>query len=160
MAGTVPEMEASQGLLELSMADVAGGGIVSGFALAGVKPIYVVRYQGFLWYNLVTIANYCAKSAYLWNRPVQYGFVPSAWRAPGSVAGNGHHSMATRMPGLNVIAPSTTSEYEYYFKEFLDTDKVFFVSEHRRLFRNEVDLSPIIENQSKIAMVGCFLHQN
>ena len=74
--------------------------------------------------------------------------------AIGPVAGNGHHSMATRMPGLNVIAPSTSSEYESYFKEFLDTDKVFLVSEHRRLFRNEVDLSPIIENQSKIAILA------
>ena len=39
-------------MVEVSMADVADGGFVVGAALMNSKPIYVIRYQGFNWYNL------------------------------------------------------------------------------------------------------------
>ena len=52
------------------MADVAGGGFAVGAALAGRKPIYVIRYQGFNWYNSVSIINYAAKSKELWDVPL------------------------------------------------------------------------------------------
>lgn len=141
VAGTVPELTEDEGIVELSMADVAGGGIVAGYALAQRRPIYVVRYQGFLWYNLVTIANYCAKSSFLW------GISCPVWvraicmeGAIGPVAGNGHHSMAARMPGMRVIAPGNSKEYTSYFNEYLSCDDVFLVSEHRRLFTNTIDI--------------------
>ena len=38
VGGTVPEMREEDGLVELSMADVAGGGIAVGYALAGKRP--------------------------------------------------------------------------------------------------------------------------
>jgi len=67
VGGTLPELYEDDGMVELSMADVAGGAIVVGAALANSKPIYVVRYQGFQWYNCVSIVNYAAKSKELWN---------------------------------------------------------------------------------------------
>ena len=51
VGGTLPKLYEKDGMIELSMADVAGGGIVAGVALAGERPIYVVRYQGFQWFN-------------------------------------------------------------------------------------------------------------
>src|SRR5690348_10669116 len=66
VGGTVPELTEADGLIELSMADVAGGGIAVGAALAGRRPIYIVRYQGFQWYNAATVVNYAAKSKAMW----------------------------------------------------------------------------------------------
>ena len=42
---TLPELYEKDGMIELSMADVAGGGIAVGAALVGKRPIYVIRYQ-------------------------------------------------------------------------------------------------------------------
>ena len=69
VGGTLPELYEEDGMVELSMADVAGGAIVVGASLAGNRPIYVVRYQGFQWYNCVSIVNYASKSKSIWKRP-------------------------------------------------------------------------------------------
>ena len=39
VGGTVPELKEKDGIIELSMADVAGGGIAVGAALAGRRPL-------------------------------------------------------------------------------------------------------------------------
>ena len=57
VGGTLPKLYEEDGMVELSMADVAGGGILTGLALAGERPIYVVRYQGFQWYNAASIVK-------------------------------------------------------------------------------------------------------
>ena len=69
VGGTLPELYEKDGMIELSMADVAGGGIVTGSALMNEKPIYVIRYQGFNWYNAPMIVNYAAKSKELFDTP-------------------------------------------------------------------------------------------
>ena len=69
VGGTLPELYEKDGMIELSMADVAGGGIVTGSALMKERPIYVIRYQGFNWYNAPMIVNYAAKSKEIWNIP-------------------------------------------------------------------------------------------
>ena len=51
VGGTLPEMYEKDGMIEISMADVADGGFVVGAALMNSRPIYVIRYQGFNWYN-------------------------------------------------------------------------------------------------------------
>jgi len=67
--GTVPELTEEEGLVELSMADVMAGGVVVGAALMGKRPIYVVRYQGFQWFNAPIIINYAGKAKEMWNTP-------------------------------------------------------------------------------------------
>ena len=57
VGGTLPELYEEDGMIELTTADVANGGFVVGAALSGDKPIYVVRYQGFQWYNAPIIIN-------------------------------------------------------------------------------------------------------
>lgn len=155
VGGTVPELTEEDGIVELSMADVAGGGIVSGLAVAQRRPIYVVRYQGFLWYNLVTVANYCAKSEYLWGVPAPIWVRAICMEGSiGPVAGNGHHSMAARMPNIKVIAPATDQEYRAYFERFQAGTDVYVVSEHRRLFTNEKNLENIFRENSEIAIMA------
>ena len=66
IGGTVPDCE---GIIEIPMTDVAGPGFAVGCALVGRRPIFVVRYQGFMWYNASSIVNYAAKSMQVWGKP-------------------------------------------------------------------------------------------
>jgi pyruvate/2-oxoglutarate/acetoin dehydrogenase E1 component len=145
VGGTLPEMYEDEGMVEFSMADVAGGAIATGIALAGGRPIYVVRYQGFQWYNLASVVNYAAKSKEIWNRPCPI-FVRSIAMegGVGPVAGSSHHSMAHRMPGIKVIAPMTPGEYQYAYDSFMLDDDPYYVSEHRKSYDNTEELDNVI----------------
>lgn len=69
--GTLPgELKEKDGIIDLPMADVAGGGIVTGCALQGLKPIYIIRYQGYNWFNMIFIINYAAKAKSIWKIPL------------------------------------------------------------------------------------------
>ena len=50
------------GIVELPMTDVAGAGIAAGAALAGRRPIFVIRFQDFLILNGSPLIFYAAKS--------------------------------------------------------------------------------------------------
>jgi pyruvate dehydrogenase E1 component beta subunit len=145
VGGTLPEMYEDEGMVEFSMADVAGGAIATGIALAGGRPIYVVRYQGFQWYNLSSVVNYAAKSKEIWNRPCPI-FVRSIAMegGVGPVAGSSHHSMAHRMPGIKVIAPMTPGEYQHAYDSFMMDDDPYYISEHRKSYDNTEELENTI----------------
>jgi pyruvate/2-oxoglutarate/acetoin dehydrogenase E1 component len=147
VGGTLPEMYEEEGMVEFSMADVAGGAIATGIALAGGRPIYVVRYQGFQWYNLASVVNYAAKSKEIWSRPCPI-FVRSIAMegGVGPVAGSSHHSMAQRMPGIKVVSPMTPGEYQYVYDCFMDDDEPYYISEHRKSYDNTEELKNIIQD--------------
>jgi pyruvate/2-oxoglutarate/acetoin dehydrogenase E1 component len=147
VGGTLPEMYEDEGMVELSMADVAGGAIVTGIALADGRPIYVVRYQGFQWYNAASIVNYAAKSKESWNRPCPV-FVRSIAMegGVGPVAGSSHHSLVHRMPGIKVISPMTPDEYQLAYDCYMKDDEPYYVSEHRKSYDNTEELFNIIHN--------------
>jgi acetoin:2,6-dichlorophenolindophenol oxidoreductase subunit beta len=145
VGGTLPKMYEDEGMVEFSMADVAGGAIATGIALAGGRPIYVVRYQGFQWYNLASVVNYAAKSKEIWNRPCPILVRSIAMEGGvGPVAGSSHHSMAQRMPGIKVIAPMTPGEYQYVYDSFMSDDDPYYVSEHRKSYDNAEELENVI----------------
>ena len=141
VGGTLPELFEKDGMIELSMADVAGGGIVVGSALMNEKPIYVIRYQGFNWYNAPMIVNYAAKSKELWNTPCPT-FVRGIGMegAIGPVAGSSHHSLYYRMPGIKIVSPMTPNEYKKVYDKFMNEQEVYYVSEHRGSFNNKKEL--------------------
>jgi pyruvate/2-oxoglutarate/acetoin dehydrogenase E1 component len=145
VGGTLPEMYEKDGMVELSMADVAGGAIVTGAALAGDRPIYVVRYQGFQWYNLVSIVNYAAKSKEIWGRSCPV-FVRSIAMegGVGPVAGSSHHSLAHRMPGIKILSPMTPNEYQIAYDSYMLDDEPYYISEHRKSYDNTEELNDII----------------
>ena len=66
VGGTIPDCE---GIVEIPMTDIAGPGFAVGAALIGRRPIFVVRYQGFMWYNASSFVNYAAKSKEVWGKP-------------------------------------------------------------------------------------------
>ena len=71
---------------------VADGGFVVGAALMNSKPIYVIRYQGFNWYNCPMIVNYACKSKEIWKVP-RTNFCKRNWNEGGigPAAGSSHH---------------------------------------------------------------------
>ena len=149
VGGTLPELYEEDGMVELSMADVAGGAIVTGTALAGSRSIYVVRYQGFQWYNAVSIVNYAAKSKEIWNRPCPV-FVRSIAMEGGigPVAGSSHHSLVHRMPGIKVVAPMTPGEYQNVYDSYMIDDDPYYISEHRKSYDNTEEFENIVYPQA------------
>jgi transketolase C-terminal domain/subunit len=145
VGGTLPELYEQDGMVELSMADVAGGAIVVGSALAGDRSIYVVRYQGFQWYNAASIINYAAKSKEIWNRPCPV-FVRSIAMegGVGPVAGSSHHSLVHRMPGIKILSPMTPNEYQVAYNLYMSDDVPYYISEHRKSYDNTEELEDII----------------
>ena len=153
VGGTLPEFYEKDGMVELSMADVAGAGIVVGAALAGERPIYVVRYQGFQWFNAPIIANYAMKSKDIWKRPCPMLIRSIAMEGGiGPVAGSYHHSIYHRMPGVKIISPMTAKEYTMAYENFMSDDDVYYISEHRKSYDNNLELENIIHDNADITL--------
>lgn len=155
VGGTVPEMTQEEGLIELSMADVAGGGFAVGLALAKKRPIYIVRYQGFQCFNSTMIVNYAAKSKDMWGIPCPIFIRSIAMEGGiGPVASNSHHGIFTRMPGIPVCAPMTPKEYETAWKYFINHDDPLYVSEHRRSFKIDYEIPDKINKKADITILA------
>jgi hypothetical protein len=144
VGGTLPELYEENGMVEISMADVAGGGFAVGAALAGKRPMYVIRYQGFNWFNAPIIINYACKSKEIWGRPCPMFIRSIAMEGGiGPVAGSSHHSIYYRMPGIKILSPMTPGEYIISYKRFMSEDDVYYISEHRGAFPNKEELPDI-----------------
>jgi len=153
VGGTLPELYESEGMIELSMADVAGGGFVVGAGLAGRRPMYIIRYQGFNWFNSPIIINYACKSKDIWQRPCPIFIRSIAMEgAIGPVAGSSHHSLYYRMPGVKILSPMTPMEYRLAYKEFMNDDDVYYISEHRSAYSNANELPDMIADQPDFAL--------
>ena len=156
VGGTVPELTDHPGIVELSMADVAGGGIAVGMALAGLpRSIYVVRYQGFLWYNAPTIVNYAAKSKELWGVPCPVLVRAIAMEgAIGPVAGSTQHSLVARMPGLSVCTPMTPLEWREAWRRYWESDDPWLFSEHRKAFGLNAEMLPMRSSRPALTVLA------
>ncbi|MEW6246951.1 MAG: transketolase C-terminal domain-containing protein [Nitrospirota bacterium] len=155
IGGTVPELSEEKGIVELSIADVANAGIAVGAALMGRRPIYVIRYQGFMWYNAAPLLNYAAKSKDMWKIPC-----PLFVRAIAMEGGIGpsstgcHHGMVIRMPGMPVVAPMTPKEWQAAWEWFLAHDNPLYVSEHRRSFPIHEELAHRLNERADITILA------
>ena len=153
VGGTIPELTEKDGLVELSMADVANGGVVVGAGLTKRRPIYVIRYQGFNWFNASIILNYACKSKEIWEVPCPIFIRGIAMEGSiGPVAGSSHHSIYFRMPGVKIISPMTPKEYENAYKTFMENDDVVYVSEHRGSYGNTDELKDYLGDNLDIVL--------
>ena len=153
VGGTLPELYEKDGMIELSMADVAAGGIVTGSALAGKRPIYIIRYQGFNWFNAPIIINYACKSKELWKIPCPIFIRAIAMEGGiGPVAGSSHHSLYFRMPGVKIASPMTSKEYQDVYEEFMEGDDVVYVSEHRGSYDNKEEFHDYLEGDVDLVL--------
>ena len=153
VGGTLPELYEKDGMVELSMADVSGGGIVVGSALMGKRPIYIIRYQGFNWFNAPIILNYACKSKEIWKTPCPLFVRGIAMEgAIGPVAGSSHHSIYFRMPGIKIASPMTPKEYKFVYKKFMSENNVYYISEHRGSYGNSRELNDIIYDRPDLVL--------
>ena len=153
VGGTVPELDESQGLVELPMADVCAGGFVVGAALMGRRPIYVVRYQGFQWFNSSIICNYAGKSKEMWSLPCPIFIRSIAMEGGiGPVAGSSHHGIFLRMPGIKIASPMSSVEYQEVYDEFMMEDIPVYVSEHRKSYDNTKSLNDVVRDNPDIVL--------
>lgn len=153
VGGTLPELYEKDGMIELSMADVAGGGFVVGAALAGKRPMYIIRYQGFNWFNSPIIANYACKSKEMWDRPCPIFIRSIAMEGSiGPVAGSSQHSMYYRIPGIKIYSPMTSKEYTHCYEEFLENDDVYYISEHRSSYDNTEEFKNSIHPEADFTL--------
>ncbi len=151
VGGTIPSD--SPNLVELSMADVMAGGIVVGAALMGQRPIYVVRYQGFQWFNAPIICNYAGKSKRLWDISCPIFIRSIAMEGGiGPVAGSSHHGIYARMPGIKICSPMTPSEYIGVYDTFMKHDDPMYVSEHRKSYDNDLDFLDICHDNAHFSL--------
>tara|TARA_R110000824_G_scaffold10866_1_gene47528 strand:+ start:26542 stop:27489 length:948 start_codon:yes stop_codon:yes gene_type:complete len=148
IGGTVPEMTEEEGIVELPTSDSSNSGIVCGAAVAGRRPIYAIRYQGFMSYNATSILNYAAKSKEMWKKPCPV-FVRAIGMegSIGPVATGMHHSMVMRMPGTIVACPMTPSEWQDVWDFFLENDDPVYCSEHRKSFGIDYNIEDMHVNK-------------
>lgn len=153
IGGTVPDCE---GIVEIPMTDVAAPAFACGVALMGRRPIFVVRYQGFMWYNCSSLVNYAAKSKEVWGRPVPI-FIRSVGmegNGIGHTASSALHSIFMHPPGLPVASPMTPLEYRAVWERFMKHDDPLYVSEHRRSFGSAEELPDQTEAGAKITIMA------
>jgi pyruvate dehydrogenase E1 component beta subunit len=126
------------------MTDVAGAGIAVGTALVGRRPIFVVRFQDFMFLNSSLLVNYAAKTKYLFGKgtPIFIRAITSEGNATDPNHSGVFHNIFMHMPGFRVCSPMTPGEYKEVWKVFMENDEPMFVSEHRRSF----DLKEEMEN--------------
>ena len=154
VAGTLPKLYEKDGVIELPMADVAGGGIVTGSALMGKKPIYIIRYQGYNWFNCIFIVNYACKSNEIWKIPCPMIIRGIASEGSiGPVSGSAHISVIYKMPGLKIFSPMSSNEYLKVYKKFTKSKDVYYISEHRLSYSNKKEFKNEIKGKKDLILM-------
>lgn len=149
---TIPPQ--TKGIVELPMTDICGSGIAVGAAIMGKRPIFVMRFQSFLWLNASPLVNYAAKSKEMFGypAPVFARAIASESDGSGPLHTNCFHSLFMHMPGMRVCAPMTPKEYEAIWADYVAGDDPFMVSEHRRSYKSEIEFEDQIEDGAEITL--------
>lgn len=153
IGGTVPDCK---GLVEIPMTDIAGPAFAVGCAIMGRRPIFVVRYQGFMWYNASSLVNYAARSKQVWGQPapVFIRAIGMEGNGIGHTASSSLHSLFMHPPGLPVAAPMTPGEYRAVWDHFMRHDDPIYVSEHRRSFPITEEMPDMMVDRSQITLIA------
>lgn len=149
---TVPAQK--KNIIELPMTDVAGAGIAVGVSLTKIRPIFILRFQSFLWLNASPLINHAAKAKEIFNysAPVFIRAIASEGVSSGPLHTNCYHSPFAHMPGLPICAPMTPKEYLKIWKIFIKNDDPLLVSEHRRSYKESLEFKDTINKESKISL--------
>ena len=148
------------GITELPCSDVSNAGVMVGYALAGKRPIYVIRYQGFSFFNAAMIVNYAAKAPELWGKRVPVLVRGIAMEgAIGPVAGSAHHGLWS-MPGVRIYSPMRPAEWAVAYREWMLYGGVAYLSEHRGAWGNVdcVDVWPVPEPNAVLFPISITRH--
>ncbi len=149
---TIPPQK--KGIIELQMTDIAGAGFAVGAALAGARPIFVIRFQSFLWLNSSPIVMHAAKTKEIFGYgcPVFIRAIASEGPGSGPLHTNCYHSPFAHMPGIPICAPMTPKEYKIIWKIYKKNDQPLLVSEHRKSYKSSIEFKDEVNNNSKITI--------
>lgn len=136
------------------MTDTAGAGIAVGAAIMGRRPIFIMRFQSFVWLNSSPIVMHAAKAKEVFGypAPVFVRAIASEGEGAGPLHSNCYHSIFMHMPGIPVCAPMTPLEYEEIWRHYMANDDPMFVSEHRRSFKSDQELPDQVEEGAEITL--------
>lgn len=148
---TVPDCP---GVVELSVADVTNAGIAVGAALAGRRPILVIRFQDFLFLNGSILVNYAAKTKDIFGAgtPIFVRALAMEGQGTGAVHSGKLHAIFMHMPGFLVCSPMTPGEYEEAWKVFMENDDPMLVSEHRCSFKNKEEMPDVLVDDPEVTI--------
>ncbi len=151
---TVPQMK--KGIVELPMNDNSGPGIAIGTAIMGKRPIFVLRFQSFLWLASCYIVNHAGKCKELfgYSAPIFVRAIATDGAIGGPVHTNCFHAMYMNPPGVNVCAPMTPKEYEKIWDHYMTHDDPLLVSEHRTSYLNTEEMENVFEKNADITLYG------
>lgn len=150
---TVPD---TVGIIEFPMADVADAGIAVGAALAGRRPIFVIRYQDFILLGLSPIVNYAAKTKDFFGKgtPIFVRLLADEGHGVGPVHSGKLHAIFMHLPGMRVCSPMTPKEYEEAWRVFMENDEPMIVSEHRYSFGNCDEMPDVVTGSADVTIFG------
>lgn len=149
---TVPAQ--TEGIVELPMTDVSGAGVAVGAAIMGRRPVFILRFQSFLWLNASPIVNHAAKAKEVFGypAPVFVRAIACEGESAGPLHTNCFHSLFMHMPGLPVCAPMTPNEYTQIWDRYMQHDDPLLVSEHRRSYTSSVEMPDQVYDDAKITI--------
>lgn len=146
---TVPDCK---NIIELPMSDVSNMGIACGAAIAGRRPIIVIRFQDFMWLNGSVLVNYAAKSKDILGTPTPIFVRVLAKDNAGCVHSGKLHSMFMHFPGLRIWAPITPGEYRACWNDFMQNDDPVICFEHRATFENDKEFCSVYQKDADITI--------
>ncbi len=151
VAGTIPE---SKNVVDLPMTEIGGADIAVGCALAGRRPVFVVRFQDFMLMNGSPFIYFAAvvKEMHGLTAPV---FIRALANDHfDATHSNVLHSLFMHFSGIKVAAPCTPDEYQEVWKSFLNDDVPYYVSEFRDTFNNVDEMPDFITPDADINIWG------
>ena len=151
VAGTIPE---SENVIDLPMTEIGGADFAVGCALAGRRPVFVVRFQDFMLMNgspFIAFAATCKQMHGLTAPVFIRALANDHFDATHS---NVLHSTFMHFPGFKVAAPCTPGEYTEVWNSFLADDIPYYVSEYRDDFDNTNEFEDVIDDDADINLFG------
>lgn len=149
--GSVPDCK---NIVELPMTDVAGAGFAVGAAIAGRRPIFVLRFQDFFTLNCNQIVHYAALSKELHHQGIPVFVRCIGMDSAGPVHSIMLHNIPMYFPGINVYAPMTPKEYKETWDAFVNSDIPMFVSEHRSAYKYIDEMPDEIVDEADVTLFG------
>ena len=137
-------------VIDIPMSETAGADFAIGCALAGRRPVFLVKYQDFM---LLGASPFITFSSVV--KELQGVAAPVFIRAIGqdhfdSNHSNVLHSFIMHYPGIFVCAPMTSLEYENAWDTFIKNDKPFYCSEYKDSYTNSIELKDDISEDAVI----------
>jgi len=127
----------SERVIDTPISETGIVGLAIGSAMIGLRPVAEVQYGDFLFCAMDQIANQAAKLRYMSGGQVK---IPLVVRVPTGATGRGaQHAQSLEglfihIPGLKVVAPSTSYDAKGLLKSSIRDDNPVLFFEHKLLY--------------------------